>query len=916
MSLHQRQPLTGTPFILAEPFTGNRTQTLFTDGRWLDEVIADYPNLPDRFHDHGKIYVQQGARFEEIDRRFWARGHVTLRLRLKPQSLDPVKVYLVQAPGGGGGSKGRKSLLTIVGTIALLAVATAITGGAAAGLLGPGTLLAGSTGAQALAAAVTFGGRLLLALAAKPAGKTKDEATSEGLGSASATGNVVTPGQSFDYVAGRVKVFPKMAAYPLVELDGEDELVEACYMLEGPHELKNPKVEGTALTEVPGLSFTLDEGIVPNPSRIIARYGYQTTPQIEMKAHQRDKTDNIKLANQGSPEASLPQPVILTSKNDPDEIWLQPLWPANFGPPEGGVNMIMPFRLKMRIQGTAIWINLPELMFHTNTTGRMSKKIVLKWAATPPTITDAPLTNGAWHSFHTVPAQNLDPIGVGAWAAHASFNGGAGYNQTLRVERRQDGFIVYLDPTVFPRGNRWDLWMQRGCITSPDAWAASSFSFNPATYTPSVGSLVYSLFDYWNVSSGGVFYTANYTSHYTASTVESCIIMRFASVWNQKPLPKAGNATIELRGRNINVGQLSVEAAALVKVWNGTTFDGLASSDNPADHFYEIATGFRSPDPMNAKAVNAPLLGQWHAENAAANRKVALVLSGREWTDALDAVASAGLAKRNEGRLLGVSRSRDTATLGVPARQIFTHLNMKSLNWQKSFAAVPDAVRVTFRNRALDFEQDPILVIRPGLTAGDVTRIIEQETDAIADEAQVIAFYKLYLNALWHRDHVFTMETWFESVASEPGDIIEINHLMLSETHTAARIIKVLKDGAGDVTALELDMALDGNAPTGLEAMADLTTIADMAAQGLKLGARIMTGPGLTVQPIATVAAGDGVITFEAPFTNADVAPGQLVAIGVRGQETRRFELVSANPSSATDFTLTLAPEAPEMWNF
>lgn len=910
MSLHHGS----TAFTLAEPFTGNRTHHIFTDGRWLDEVIADYPNLPDRFHDHGRIYVQQGAKLQEIERRFWARGHVKLRLRLKPQGLEPVKVYLVQAPGGGGGSKGRKSLLTIVGTIALLAVATAITGGAAAGLLGAG-FAGGTFGAQALAAAVTFGGRLLLALAAKPAAKTKDDATAEGLGSASATGNVVTPGQSFDYVAGRVKVFPKMAANPLVELDGEDELVEACYMLEGPHELRNAKVEGTALNEVTGLSFTLDEGVVANPTRMLTRFGHQATPQIEMKAHQRDKTDNIKLANQGSPEASLPQPVILTSKNDPDEIWLQLLWSANFGPSDGGVNMIMPFRLKLRIQGTALWINLPELMFHSNTTGRMSKKIVLKWAATPPTITDAPLTNGAWHSFHTVPAQNIDPVGVGAWTAHASFNGGASYNQTQRVERRQDGFIIYLNPAVFPRGNRWDLWLMRGCITSPNAWCNSSNVFNPATYATSPGD-IYGLFDYWNAALLGVYYTANYTSHYTASTVESCIIMRFASVWNQKPLPKAGNAAIELRGRNINVGQLSVEAAALVKVWNGATFDGLAASDNPADHFYEIATGRRSPDPMNARLVNAPLLGQWHAENAAANRKVALIISGREWTDALDAVASAGLAKRNEGRLLGVSRSRDTATLGVPARQIFTHLNMKSLNWQKSFAAVPDAVRVTFRNRALDFEQDPILVIRPGLTAGDVTRIIEQETDAIADEAQVIAFYKLYLNALWHRDHVFTMETWFESVAAEPGDIIEVNHLMLSETHTAARIIKVLKNGAGDVTALELDMELDGNAPTGLEAMADLTTIEDMAAQGLKLGARIMTGPGLTVQPIATVAAGDGVITFEAPFTNADVAPGQLVAIGVRGQETRRFELVSADPSSATDFTLTLAPEAPEMWNF
>jgi hypothetical protein len=906
-------PIQGIPLVGLAPFSGATHLDLLTNGEWLDQAIARLADLPDRFQTHGIVYVAQGAKLQEVPRHFWARGKVSFRLRLKPVEGAPVRVILAMAPGRGGAGKGGKSLITIVATLALLAVGTFITGGGLAGLLGTG-FAAGSTGAQALAAGVTFLGRLAISLAAKPAGRSSNDATDAGLGSASASGNVVAPGQSFDYVAGRVKCFPKMASYPLVELEGDDELVEASYMFEGPHELRDIKLEGTRITEVTGVTFIADEGTSASPVRLLQRYGYQTTPQIELKAHARDKVNVTRLANQGAPEASLPQPTIVTSKNDPDEIWLQLLWPANFGTQSGGTEMIMPFRLKMRIQGTDQWINLPELMFHSSTTGRMSKKIVLKWQAAAPSIVDQPFKNGAWHSFHTVPVQNLPSPnnGVGGWNAHASFVGGAAINATARVERRTDGFVVYLDPAVFPRGHRWDVSIMRGCITAVNDWAATAGVVDPTTYTIASG-FIYSLFDYFNQA--GIYYTANGTQNYTTSTVESCILMRVASVWNRPPLPKPGNATIEVRGRNVNVTQLSVLAAALVAPWNGTRFEGVAPSENPADHYFEVLTGQRTAKPLREDLVNVPQLGQWHAENETAGRKVALILSGRTWEDSLDAIASAGLARRQEGRFFGITRSRDTFSLGVAQRQVFNHLNMISFNWVKSFDTTPDAVRVSFRNRALDFEQDERLVMRPGLTAGDVKLIVQQEADAIADEAQLVGFYELYLQAAYYRDHLFTLETWFEGVAAEPGDIICVNDMILEETHVSARISQVLRDGAGDITGLVLDTELDANIETGLESVAALEAVDDLRLQGVSLGCMIMTSTGITVQPIDQVDAGELEITFEAPFTNPDVAEGQVVSIGRRGLEAHRFEVTDIEPSAERFFTLTLAPEAPEMWS-
>ena len=598
----------------------------------------------------------------------------------------------------------------------------------------------------------------------------------------------------------------------------------------------------------------------------------------------------------------------MTSKFDPDELWLQLLWPAGMTDTNGNVAVVMPIRIQLRAVGTSAWINLPELMFHSSLSVRFSKKIVLSWDAPPTPIGDQPYNNGAWHSFHNVPAQAAVPVGVGAWVAQASFNGGVAKNATARVKRSQDGFTLYLDPAVFPRGKRWNISMIRGAISRPGSWAASGLVFNPATYTPGP----YSMF-HW-IGGGPVFYTINVTSLYAASIVESCVVMRFASVWNKKPIPKPGNASIEVRGRNINVTQLACEGAALIKIWNGVAFDGASTSENPADHFFHALAGNQTSDRVPETYCNLPEISAWHADNIVNNRKVSAVFDGREWRESLNAIAGAGLAKLKEGRLWGVARQRNTHLLGVPARQVFSHLNIFNLNWNKSFAPVPDAARVSFRNRALNFDQDERLVLRPGISAAEVNRIVNLDAVAIVDATQVEEFFTLYLAAAQHRDVIFSFETWFEGLACEEGDIIQLNHLCLSERHASGRIVEVERNGSDEVVSVVLDSAIDPNDEQGLETVLDLATLEDMAAQGVELGATIATGPGPVNQPLVALSSTSKRIVFEVPFLNDDVKPQNMVMLGPRQMEMSRFEVTQVEPADDFKFTLTMVPEAPEMW--
>jgi hypothetical protein len=899
--------------LVNNPISGDIMRMQFPLRLSLAEMVASVPNLPDRFHSSGIITVHQGRKFSKVPRKFWAKGEHSVNLWLNGNDDEPVFIRLHgQAAGGAGGGNGVKNVLSIVATLALVAAGTFITGGGLAVLLGAG-FAANTFGAAAAAFAVTFLGRLALSTLLQPAATSDQSNQAPQLGQAGASGNLVSPGGALYYCAGYSKVFPHLVSLPLVELVGKDELVEAAFSLAGPHSITNPKAEGTAFNEIDGLSYLINEANGNANQHMLQRYGVQSTPQYELQAHNRDKVIPYLLAHQANPELDLPKAHIETSKQDPDEIWLQYLWPAGLTDTATNAAVFMPIRLKMAIAGTNNWINLPEFMFHSNLTGRISKKIVLSWATPPANIIDQAFTNGAWYSFWKVPAQNVAPVGVGdQWNAHASFNSGLSIYNTLRVERREDGFIVYLDPAVFPRGNRWKVWMMRGSFSPVANYGNTGKTFLAQGYfTSTTPLLTFNLFDMR--SDTGVRTTANGT-FFPQTIVDSCILMRFASVWNKKPVPLEGDANIQIKGKNLNITQVSVEASAIVKCWDGAGFNNLGPSNNPADHVFNTITGPLANNPVPEKYVNVPQLGAWWAENVAASRTISAVLDGREWRETINAMAAPGLAKLYEGRLWGVTRQRDTKSLNVAARQVFTHLNMDKFRFSKNFTDVPDAMLVSYRNKNLDWDDDELLVLRPGVTAAEANRIIKTSAVGIDNPAQVKTTFELYLAAAYARDHSFSFETWFDGLACEKGDIIQINHLQISENMSSGRIVEIERNGFNEIVAITLDTAIDPNADAGLETVLDLSALENIFAQGLKIGCIIATGAGLTSQPVTAISNVSKRLQFEVPFINDQVEVEHMVMLGKRGEETLRLEVTDVEHNQDLNFTLSCVPEAPEMW--
>lgn len=894
--------------IVRNPVAGDIERLFFPATTPLAEIIAAVPVLADAFHRHGSVTLHrtQGDGSEKmavVPRRFWAKGQNTSRLWI---SDEQTRITLWAPAFGGGGSKG-KNVIATVATLALVAVATFITAGGASPLFGAhalyggGLFAAGSMSAQGLAMAVTFVGRLAISMLSKPAAAPKDTSANQPvLGQAGASGNTLEPGGSGWRVAGPLKVFPPMASFPLTELVGDDEIVECTYMLAGPHQLSNIKVENTPIGLVPDVQYQENDGTGATPS-LIQRYGKQVQPSVELVSHRRDQTTPSNTADQLNPDSCLPRQNTWTTAKDPDRIWLQFLWPTGLTDSATNAVVKMPLRLSMRIAGTDTVLNLPELMFHSDLSVKFSKMVEITWDEPPSPIVDQAYTNGAWNAFHTVPGQTpTAPVGLWGWSAHASFNGGVNYNACARVERRKDRFVIYLDPSVFPRGNIWQITMLRGSLVPT--------SFNPVNYTTS-GSISRSLFGYYDT---GTELRLPYT--YTKTILDTCLLLRAASVWDKTPLPLGGDATLQVKGRNINISQVSVEAAGLVKTWDGTGFSGLAASNNAADWLYHVRTSPEfTAEVIPDRHLDLPRLGAWHAANIANGRSIAGVFDGREWNETQDAICAASLAKATRGRRYGVAMQRNT--LAEYPHQVFSPKNANGFRMTKQFARVPDAIRASFRNKNDDWAEDTLLVIRPGLTLADVSYVLAMDAIYLDDPVQVKQHFELYLATAWLRDHVFTFTTFFSGLRSEEGDIIGINHLMLERLHTSARIVTVTRNGLDEITSLTLDRWLGEEGTDDLEDVLDLSGLGDMASAGLHLGAAIADKNGeVTTHDIASVDADTRTITFAVPFENDAIEAQHLVLMGERGAEYLRCEITRIDPVGWQRFGITCVPEAAERW--
>lgn len=887
------------------PFSDKRPVLhLFKPGKSIAEMVAETPGLPPDFAKRGEVLLGEAP----LVRRFWSR------IRLKPGKR--VTFHYPLAGGGGNGSSGRKSILSLVVSIAALVASVAVLGGAAAGLFGA-AFKAGTIGARLLAGGISVVGALAAGALTPPPvaqGKSRLDQTK---GPASLSGNVLGAGAPIPAVIGTRRVFPPLACQPLVERLNGDEIVEAIFVLAGAHDISDIRVGDAAIEDANDIAYEVKNGFGDDERiDLVQRYGITKTPQIELSRHKVTADDQSILSDQNNPANSIPVwHSVRTSVQAADEVWLHFSLAEGLGATSGSTRYGIPIRLRMRTPGGASWINLPEMHYWSNDHKEIRLSVRLVWGSAPESVASIPANEGWTIAYKHVDGQSAPASD--AWDADSSFSNGSGsdglYNSveaSSKVKRIALGrweATVYLDPNVVTPG-AYEIEVKRGCAYQTNNWSKPNYTYSGTHDDP-----------FYYVLSGS---TAK-VDETLDGVLDRLFLLRISSVINSHPMPTPGKlAAIAIKATNRSVDSLSCLASRYVYDWDGSGWNTFTTTDNPAPHLRDMWVGGLTPDALPLDLLDDTSLVDWRSACVTAGYSCNLVVEGENLTDVEDKVTGCGYARARKSETWGVIRDYDRSA--DDPLQVFTQRNSAGLQMAKAFPRLPDAFRVTWYDAALDDAEQQTIVWRPTVTDEEKAnpRIEEVTYDGLDNETDATARALFDLRQAELRAATWSFSAPAEALRTRRGDLIGVNHDTISKTNTSARIISVQDDGT-NVTGITLDCAVPIYDEPGWFETTDFFAVTDIFDMGLKSSVGVRQSDGsFTVHALSNSAGSTDALTFTTPVAIAAdpddgdpvIRAGNLVYVGQAGKEVRRLIINSITYDKDMAASIEAVDEAPELW--
>lgn len=865
-----------------------------TPGASIAEMIAEMPHLPPGFAEFGQVRIND----VEVPRDHWAR------VRPKADTdVHPVIVTLHVPPGSSGTWRTVAQIAVLVAAIAV----TVLVPGPLGQILGAGIALGGSLAIAALTPAPTLTDSVATSSAtlATPVGNSLGNASS-----ASLAGNVLAKNRPLPRSIGTNRIYPPLICQPLIYWDGKDEIAEAVFALAGPHQISSIRVGQTDVTQMPEVTVEVNDGTNPAAYQValVQRQAFTETPSVEMGVHLVSKAAAAGGPVVLSPQAStnIPETRAFASRPGPDEIWIS----LQFG--EGlyytsdpAQQIVVPFRIQMRKRGDIGWLNLPELHVTWPEVKAVEQIVRLIWntPAPPKASFPPPPANGGGgcvRAYWATPGQGVD-VGLvtSGWQAATYFTSSglqdvySNHNPTSTVENVRmfaNGAAVYLSGVDFPQtvGGQGVVWEIQ--ITQGAAYRNSDFSED--FYTNSNGPLT-TVYDYFNYYvEGGVLKQV----WDLAGSRYKATVTRIASVWNQHPVQSADFATIAIQVKSRQLEALSCLASAYVPDWNGSAWTGRVVTSNPAPHLRQMLVD----SAMNKSALPTSMIDDaqfvtWRQRCITKGYAANCVLEGQSVLDGANLIAAAGYARLRTSEKWGVVQDYDRSA-EAPV-QIFSARNMRGFRFQKGFPRRPDALRIQYRNAAADYADTQIEINDPA--AGSINVLQEISYDSLTSTAAVQARAAFDIAQSKLRSNFYSAEVPIEAIVATRGDLVGVNHDILSDQQGAARI-KSITRGAGRITQIVLDGTVPGPVSGFLGIAVRLTDFS------IWIQATNITGSS----EVNTITfSGSGPLDPGSSLLTADC----LLASGKAGTEYKRMILFAVLPKQDFTAEVTLVDEAPTL---
>jgi len=531
------------------PFTSQVYADRMSVGATVFDVVNGLPIevLPPLFASSGTVRIN-GV---EVPRSYWT--HV------RPKQGTCVTLH--HTPLGGGGNDTAKNIGVIVASIAIVAL-TGFVGAGGLAALGAGSFFASGTLGASLASAAIGTAGLLAINALSPSPQVPNNQIDRGpsQGTSSVDGNIAPRGGRPYTVIGTHKVYPTMGMEPLYYISGEDEYVDALYILDGPHKMEDIRVDGSPIEDLEDVEYSVSEGFGnESPMTFFSKYTYTDGPQIELSLHDVGE-DSRALQDQSTPSNSYPQWNVVISKADPDEIWIDIVWPEGVFDTDNVTRFQgIPYRLRMKELGGDTYVNFPEIHFIGKRSGLYRKSIRIIRGPETAGVT-GPSKDAFRYGFHTVPAQDIAPVGSGdQWNADSHFVGSATINDVNNVIFRFDRAEIFVDETIMPTGKIWQVEILGGGVYDLGDFHISGVTVYESDASDGILAGYRNYFEHQTVSSEAVISRNVETVSYKS------MLLRIVSIYNDSPMNTTNMAYLAIRGRNRNFARVSVIASAYVR---------------------------------------------------------------------------------------------------------------------------------------------------------------------------------------------------------------------------------------------------------------------------------------------------------------------------------------------------------------
>lgn len=512
-----------TLILRVEPSHNARYFHLLPDGKTIEELISMVRDIPDNVWSNGRAAI--GG--TEVPRSWWSR------VRIKSGTALSLTIY----PKGGGGDT--KEIISIVALIAVIAAASFVSAGALAPFLGAG-FAAGTFGAQAAALGLTVVGQLAIsALAPPPIASNDGTASFQAREIAGVTGNPLSRRDYVPRVLGKMRVSPPHVMFPWTELIDGEVVANAMVGLAGSHSVDDIWINNAKIEDFTGIEHQIRNGFSTdtNIDLFDGKSGVEQGVGSALSNFLIAIEDVTQLLSQDDPESSYPKYQNFKTRGTADEFLIRLFWPA--GMTQGTSTRAMhPVAFQFRLVGSDTWINGPELFFceRDAQSAPTRSQISLIWRKQPATGVDPEtFSNFAVMSYGDTPESYQ-------WKPDSYFQLPSGYH-AAHTNTYKDGYQVYLDPAVFPKGE-YEVRIKRGLQIAYSEWGR-------IPYTWSGGAI-----DFYESNSSSAPYTVSNPQDDQNGVV---IVETVTTKSDDYPFTQGNLTLIAIKAVGVEVGSISAD---------------------------------------------------------------------------------------------------------------------------------------------------------------------------------------------------------------------------------------------------------------------------------------------------------------------------------------------------------------------